>query len=126
MTGPPREYDREFTTPLTHRTRRRMGYSHERGVVTRFVVQLEYRLDSEYQEVVRFDHDLSNSEGHDVTDEGLHLDVYRCGEKVRVEQVFPPMPAAKALTFAEEHLREHAQRYVERFEEWHGIQRGNR
>lgn len=59
----PREYDREFTTPLTYRTRRRIGYSHDRGDVTRFVVQLEYRLDEGWAEVVRFDGRLSRLKG---------------------------------------------------------------
>ncbi|MFW6265526.1 MAG: DUF7718 family protein [Halanaeroarchaeum sp.] len=117
----PRDYDREFTTPLTHRTRRRVGYSHETGTVTRFVVQLEYRLDDGWAEVVRFDHDPEADQGHDVTTEGVHLDVYREGEKIRSPEIFPPMPANTALTSAEEHLTQHAERYIKRFEEWHEI-----
>ena len=121
MAGEPREYDREFTTPLSYRARRRIGYSHERGEVTRFVVQLEYRLDDEWVEVVRFDHDPEGEQGHDVTVEGVHMDVYRDGEKVRSPEIFPPMPTNTALTSAEGHLTQHGKRYVKRFEEWHGI-----
>lgn len=121
MTVAPRDYDREFTTPLEYRVRRRIGYSHEHGVVTRFVVQLEYRLDGEWCEIVRFDHDQESNRGHDVTTEGVHMDVYRSGQKLRSEEVFPPMPVSDALTCAEEHLNQHAERYVNRFEEWHGI-----
>lgn len=121
MTDAPRDYDREFTTPLNHRTRRRIGYSHDHGDVMRFVIQLEYRLDEEWVEVVRFDHDPESDHGHDVTVEGVHMDVYRDGEKLRSEEVFPPMPASDALTFAEEHLTQHAERYINRFETWHGI-----
>jgi hypothetical protein len=117
----PREYDREFTTPLEYRTRRRIGYSHERGAVTRFVVQVEYRVNGEWLEVVRFDHDPESDHTHDVTEEGVHMDVYRDGEKIRSEEVFPPMKASDALTFAEEHLNQHAERYINRFEEWHEI-----
>ena len=87
----------------------------------RFVVQLEYRLDDDWVEIIRFDHDPENDHTHDVTEEGVHIDVYRDGEKVRSEEVFPPMPASAALTFAEEHLNQHAERYINRFEEWHGI-----
>jgi hypothetical protein len=118
----PRQYDREFTTPLEHRARRRIGYSHENGEVTRFVVQVEYRLNGEWESVVRFDHDPENEHAHDVTTEGVHMDVYRHGEKLRSEEVFPPMSASDALTFAEEHLREHGERYIKRFRVWHGIQ----
>lgn len=116
-----REYDREFTSPLEYRVRRRLGYTHKHGRVSRFVVQLEYRLDNEWTEIVRIDHDSEGELAHDVTDEGVHMDVYRDGEKLRSEEVFPPMPANEALTFAEEHLSNHAERYVKRFEKWHGI-----
>ena len=122
MTETPREYDREFTTPLEYRVRRRIGYSHNRGSITRFVVQLEYRIDDEWFEIVRFDHDPVSEHGHDVTAEGVHMDVYRDGEKLRVEEIFPPMTANEALTFAEEHMNQHAERYITRFERWHGIQ----
>lgn len=115
----PREYDREYTKALSHQARIRMGYSTDRGVVTRFVAQLEYNLNDDWLEVVRFDHDPAGEQGHDVTTEGVHMDVYRDGEKYRVEEIFPPMPASQALTFAEEHLSMHAERYIERFETWH-------
>lgn len=121
MSDDPRNYDREFTTPLAYRVRRRIGYGHDSGAVTRFVVQLEYRVDGEWVEIVRFDHDPESDHGHDVTTAGVHMDVYRGGEKHRSEEVFPPMVASEALTFAEEHLNQHAERYVERFERWHGI-----
>lgn len=121
MSEGPREYDREYTTPLEYRVRRRIGYSHEHGEVTRFVVQLEYRSNGDWREIVRFDHDPESDHAHDVTREGVHMDVYRDGEKLRSEEVFPSMPANDALTFAEAHLNQHAERYVKRFEEWHGI-----
>ncbi|MFC4553535.1 MULTISPECIES: DUF7718 family protein [Halorussus] len=121
MTDGPREYDREFSTPHEHRVRRRIGYSHDHGEVTRFVVQLEYKLDDRWAEIVRFDHDPASDFGHDVSKEGVHMDVYRDGEKIQSEEVFPPMPPDEALTFAEEHLNQHAERYIKRFEEWHGI-----
>jgi hypothetical protein len=121
MTDEPRNYEREFTTPLDGRARRRIGYSHDRGTVTRFVVQLEYSLHGQWIEVVRFDHDPEGEQGHDVTAEGVHMDVYRDGEKGRSPEVFPPMPANDALTSAEEHLTQHGGRYIKRFEEWHGI-----
>ena len=104
MTEQHRDYDREFTTPLDYRTRRRIGYSHDHGDVTRFVVQLEYRLNEGGAEVVRFDHDPEGKQGHDVTTEGVHMDVYRDGEKRRSPEIFPPMPADEAPTSAGEHL----------------------
>jgi len=119
MTDQPREYDREYVARMGSAVRRRLGYSHDRGDITRFVVQLEYCLGDEWLPVVRYDHDVDGEQGHDVTDEGLHIDVYRESEKYRTEYVAPPMPPGIALDFAEDHLRENLQRFIERFEEWH-------
>jgi hypothetical protein len=85
--------------------------------VTRFVVQLEYRFDDGWREVVRFDHDPGGEQGHDVTVHGVHMDVYRDGEKIRSPEIFPPMPPDVALSSAEEHLTQHGKRYTKRFEE---------
>jgi hypothetical protein len=89
--------------------------------VVRFVVQLEYHHDENWWEVVRFDHDPMSANGHDVTAAGVHMDVYRDGEKDRTEQIAPPMRGATALTLAEAHLNEYGKRYIERYESWHGI-----
>lgn len=98
----------------------------ERGTVTRFVLQLEYLIDAEsgeWAEVVRYDHDAGGSDEatHDVTEDGLHIDVYRDGEKADSHELTPPLPAGEALDRAEEHLRQHLEGYLRRFEEWHEI-----
>lgn len=115
----PRDYDREYTTRTGSTVRRRLGYSHDHGTVTRFVVQLEYLSGEEWTPVVRYDHDPASEHGHDVTEDGLHIDIYRDGEKYRTEYVAPPMPAGVALDFAEDHLANNAQRFIRRFEGWH-------
>lgn len=117
----PRDYDREYTDDLSDVTRVRLGYSHNRGEVTRFVVQLEYRVDDNWHEVVRYDHDPASEFGHDVADEGLHIDVYRDGDQHRTEYVAPPMPAGLALDRAEDHLANNLEAFIERYERWHGI-----
>lgn len=109
-------YDREFTTPLAFGVRRRIGYSHDRGRITRFVVQLEYRLANEWVELVRSGHDETSAHRHDVTEDGVHLDVFRDGTNARSAEIFPPMPPNEALTFVEDHIAEHGERYVKRFE----------
>lgn len=106
---------------LASRVRLRTGFTTTRGEVTAFLVQLEYRLDGDWAVVVRYDHHSEARMGHDVTKEGLHRDVYRDGEKSFVERVTGPTPAKEGLDFAEEDLRENAQRYIKRFEKWHGI-----
>lgn len=84
-------------------------------------MQLEYYHEDAWLTVVRYDPHTEH--GHDVTDEGLHIDIYRDGEKYRTEFVTPPLPPGVALDHAEDHLAQNLQRYVERFEQWHGIQR---
>jgi hypothetical protein len=117
----PQDYDREYTDPLSGVTRVRLGYNHDRGEVTRFVVQLEYCVEGKWREVVRYDHDPASEFGHDVTEEGLHIDVYRDGEQYRTEYVAPPMPAGLALDRAEDHLSNNLEGFTTRFEQWHGI-----
>jgi hypothetical protein len=117
-----KEYDREYTNAVTDTVRRRIGYDRIRDEIERFVVQLEYEIElGEWVTVVRSDHDPQSEHGHDVAKEGVHLDVYRDSEKQRSEEIFPPMQPKEAFTYAEDHIATHAERYVKRFEEWHGI-----
>jgi len=119
---PPRTYDREFTRSLDGPIRTRVGFDRNANQVTRFVVQLEYHHDGHWQPVVRYDHDSSGGEhSHDVTEEGLHIDVYRDGRKHTTEYVSPPLPAKRALDRAEDHLLNNLQQYVSRYKTWHGI-----
>jgi hypothetical protein len=128
----PRDYDLEYTAPEAGPVRRRLGIDTDRGEVTRFLVQLEYHIApeadvdaDEWATVVRYDHDAEGSDEttHDVTEEGLHIDVYRDGEKTNSHELTPPLPANTALEVAEEHLTEHLEGYVRRFEQWHEITR---
>ena len=127
MNDDPRDYDKAYTAPMGGPVRQRVGIDLERGRVTRFVVQLEYLIEPQTDEwavVVRYDHDAEGSAEatHDVTEEGLHIDIYRDGEKIDSHELTPPLPANDALNAAEEHLADHLEGYVRRFEQWHGIQ----
>lgn len=95
----------------------------DQGKVRQFVVQLEYCLDDEWEPVVRFDHDPQAEQGHDIREEGVHLDVYRDGEKYRVERGFPPVPLSHAPRYRKSYVEDHAGRLLERFEEWHDLNR---
>lgn len=106
---------------LADRVQLRTAFSTERGEVTRFLIQLEYWLDGDWREVVRYDHHRDAPGGHDVTEEGLHRDVYRDGEKYRTEDVSPSIPANEGFDHAEEDLRENVQRFIKRHEQWHGV-----
>jgi len=117
------------TTPppdrLADRVQLRTAFTVEAGAVVRFMVQLEYWLEGDWQPVVRYDHDEDPTIGHDITEEGLHMDVYRDGEKEFVEDVTGPIPAAEGFDYAEEDLRENVQQYIKRFETWHGVRNGS-
>lgn len=128
MDDDPREYDKQFTAPRGGPVRQRLGIDTDRGDVTRFVVQLEYLIDpaaGEWATVVRYDHDSKGSDEatHDVTEDGVHMDVYRDGEKVHTDVITPPLPVDVGLEKAEDHLAEHIERFTRRFEQWHGISR---
>jgi hypothetical protein len=120
------EYD--ITPPpdrLADRVQLRTAFTVERGDVVRFMVQLEYWLDGKWRPVVRYDHDRDAEGGHDITEEGLHMDVYRNGEKLRSEDITGPIPAAEGFDYAEEDLRENVQQYIKRYERWHDIRDGS-
>ena len=118
---PPAQYDREFTTIINRRAQIRTGLSTHRGEVTRFFIQLEYRLNGEWLEVVRFDHGPDTEMGHDITEEGLHMDIYRDGEKYRIKDDFPPVKLNRAPRYCTVYIREHAERIIKRFETWHNV-----
>lgn len=116
--------DYEVTPPptrLADGVQVRLALTPDRGEVVRFAVQLEYWLDGDWREVVRYDHDRDAEGGHNVEQEGLHRDVYRDGEKYRTEQVAGPLPAEKGLHYAEEDLHDEPEEHIRRFERWHGV-----
>lgn len=72
-------------------------------------------------QVAGSDHNPDAEGGHDITNEGVHLDIYRDGERVDQETIFGMTDPATALNRAEEHLLSHEKRLVTRFEQWHGL-----
>ncbi len=99
------------------------------GQPTRFVAQLEYDVqatptgdnDAEWKPVARFDHNSNTQDGHDINTEGLHLDLYKDGEKYRVLDGFPPIPLSRAFRYCEEYLTQHSDRLLRQFEQWHDL-----
>lgn len=97
----------------------------ERGVVTRFVYQLEYNAEAsldglpphDWHEVARFDHDIDGP--HDISEDGLHIDLYREGEKYAQLYNFPAVPLNAAPEFCEQFLLNRADKLLDQFERWH-------
>lgn len=93
----------------------------ERGAPTTFFIQLEYRVDDEWTPVVHFDHNPAGTYGHDTTEEGLHMDIYRDGEQHLVRQDFPPVKLSDAPDYCESYIKNNADRLLRRFEQWHNL-----
>lgn len=123
MPDDPREYDRDYSRPLPGPVQIRVGQDTDRGEVTRFFVQLEYWHDGEWSPVVRYDHDGTgeSDHAHDITEEGLHIDIYRDGEKHATEYIGPVRSGATGLSRAEDHLSKNLERFITRYEQWHEI-----
>jgi hypothetical protein len=119
----PREYDREYRRAIPGPARVRVGFDRTKQAVTRFVVQLEYHHSGEWHPVVRYDHDGTgeSDHAHDVTEDGIHMDIYRDGEKHVTEYVAPPLAGGVALDRAEDHLQNNLERFTNRYEQWHEI-----
>lgn len=99
----------------------RVEIDKEQGVPTRFVIQLERRVNGDWKQAVRFDHNPGNPNGHDITDEGLHMDVYRDGEKVRVKDDFPAVPLTHAPRYCILYIEQNGGQLLRRFEQWHDL-----
>ena len=101
----------------------------ESGEIVRFVVQLEYDVAAATEGdsspawcvVARFDHDVTIEGGHDVTAEGLHLDIYRNGERYDRLWDFPTLSPGAAMRYCEAYLMNWSELFLARFERWHGI-----
>ena len=59
--------------------------------------------------------------GHDITEEGLHMDIYREGERVRVKDDFPPVGLIRAPRYCIAYLKTNAETLLRRFERWHDL-----
>lgn len=101
----------------------RTEFEKRRGVVMRFVVQLEYNSQpdvleaDDWRQVARFDHDPAAPGGHDVTKEGLHMDIYSDGKKVAVARDFSEVPLNEVIDFCERVLRNRSDELLARFKQ---------
>lgn len=102
-------------------TRVRFELDARHGIPTQFVVQLECCVCSEWRTIARFDHDGTGEQSHDITEEGLHMDVYRNGEKYSVERGFPPVPLNRAPRYCKSYIKSNADQLIRRFEQWHDL-----
>jgi hypothetical protein len=91
------------------------------GTPSRFFIQLEYRVEGEWEPVVHFDHNPAAPDGHDIVEEGLHMDIYRDGEQYMVKTDFPPVQLSDAPRYCVSHIKQHADKLLRRYEQWHNL-----
>ena len=116
------EHDVDYTDWIEYpNARLRVVIDIEHGMPTLFIVQLEYQVNGEWEPVVRFDHNSVNQFGHDIAEEGLHMDIYRDGENRYVKTNFPAVPLSDAPKYAESHIRGQADQLLRRYEKWHNL-----
>lgn len=70
--------EKHYVNRIDHRTRIRVHLTYVRGRVRSFLIKLEHipgnYWNDDWIEIARFDHNPDGG-GHDVTEEGLHVDV---------------------------------------------------
>lgn len=98
------------------------------GILSEFCVQLEYNSASrlvhhppDWMQVARFDHNISSQRGHDIRQEGLHMDVYGNDGKQRVRHDFPDIPLPKAPKWCRGFLEARKDTLLSRFESEIGV-----
>lgn len=130
---------KDWTDLIEPYSRMRVELWCDTGSVEAFRIQLEYdhghrytRRDpeSDWCAVARFDHTPNSSTGgHDITEEGVHLDLYRKDNQYRTEEM--PIPAVKGHLDAtanacQEWLRENHDSLIEAYEKRSDVPRTRR
>lgn len=72
-----------------------------RGSVVTFLVKLEYNDGDAWRTVAHFDHNPFGDDGHDVTVEGLHLDIYHADGEVVKRDDFGEVSRGQWIAFCE-------------------------
>lgn len=91
------------------------------GIPSRFLIQLEYRVEDSWEPVVHFDHNPAAHDGHDIVEEGLHMDIYRDGEQYMTKTDFPPVQLSVAPRYCVSYIKNNADRLLRRYEQWHDL-----
>jgi|GEM_PF-708473 len=92
------------------------------GEVTDFVVAYEYEVEGRWMPVARFDHDPHSPYGHDIEAEGLHMDLFKQGQKYTVVRAkFPYVRPNHGPRYCIEYIKHNHEALIERFERWHDV-----
>jgi hypothetical protein len=112
----PGDLDRMWGHSLGQDTRYRAGLSKDGGDPTQFLVKLERKTGEGWVDIMRSDHNPTAPDGHDVTEEGVHID-YGYGDR-QSESITGPAKVGDGFRRAEKHITENAQKEIERYKQW--------
>jgi len=99
-----------------------VGFDQEQGYIPRFLVQLHYQVDTDpvrWTELARMDHNETDPLGHDIYQEGLHVDVARQdGDTVHLDVRHAPLPPnrGRVIRNCALYFREEADYFVDVYE----------
>lgn len=109
------------TVQPTARIRERIYW--DAPTVTEFCIQLEYNnglhkegISAEWVPVARFDHNVSPTRGHDIREEGLHMDLFPGSVEERRVEGFPDVSLIQAPVWCRDYLEAEHQHYLMRLE----------
>lgn len=109
-------------------TRVRIVFTADRGDVQAFVVKLEYNRNPAWHEiddwhtVARFDHNPDPGQGHDIRDEGLHMDLCNLrGQRYDRVWGFAQVTPNEAIDYCENYFAKYGHLLAKEFERRNGI-----
>jgi len=99
-----------------------VGFDRPQRRVLRFLIQLHYQAATapvRWEAIARMDHNETSAQGHDVYQEGLHVDLARrSGPTSHLQVRHPPLPSdrGRLLSRCVRYLRQEAQYAVDTYE----------
>ena len=100
-----------------------VGFDREDAHIPRFLVLLYYQIDTDplqWDAIARMDHNETAALGHDIYQEGLHVDIARRNEStVHVEISDDALPSIRGVVIrgCSNYLEENAQYFIDVFED---------
>lgn len=100
-----------------------VGFDTRHQRIPRFLVQLHYHVDTDpvvWKEIARMDHNETTSSGHDIYQEGLHVDVTRqTNTTVKLEPDHSRLPPSRGTVIRAcvDYLTDHPEYFIEVYEE---------
>jgi hypothetical protein len=100
-----------------------IGFDQSQGHIPRFLVLLHYQTSKSpgnWTEIARMDHNETPNQGHDVYQEGLHVDIARRSERaVHLQIRHGPLPSNRGVVLRAcvEYLRDEAEYFIDVYED---------